>query len=517
MKKKGLGLIGYLLILIGLAFGAFVICLAIMIIAPDVQIAGFKYGHVSSSDQIYYRLDTSDNTFKTEDFYKNNIHENTLKSLTESDISELVINAGGHDVIVRQLGSENSHFAFTVSSQYSGFYKVSKYPDALDFKVNYTPETKVLTLNFITPTGLTFNSSGEIVVDLPYALHEFANVVVLNNLTGNQLDTYGTKLTINSNTGDVVLGGSSTDTKEVCSSAFACVNVKTTKGNINLNKNFYPAGTSLSLETEKGDISIANNINQKDMTVSFKTTKGDISLTETDIKCKDLTLDTQKGDFKFNEVELLGETKSITWNGEGGRLIANNIKGSIYGSENTKHTNFVIKKIDGQFYLPNGEYCDVDIDEISGKVEIKAKNSKINISNCPSTIVIETQKGAINLENCTLSNTISATKANVNLNKCKGVIKIKTTTGKITGSVLDITGTDNYIKSEKKTVDITINQALKFNLSAKSYKKDVSIKYASIEDTKKEFANLQINGGDTSKVLKIEARKQVKITNYVEG
>ena len=43
MKKKGRSLLAYLFILIGIALGVFVVCVALLVLAPGKAIAGIAY------------------------------------------------------------------------------------------------------------------------------------------------------------------------------------------------------------------------------------------------------------------------------------------------------------------------------------------------------------------------------------------------------------------------------------------------------------------------------------------
>ena len=43
MKKKGRSLLAYLFILAGIALGVFVVCIAVLVLAPGKAIAGFVY------------------------------------------------------------------------------------------------------------------------------------------------------------------------------------------------------------------------------------------------------------------------------------------------------------------------------------------------------------------------------------------------------------------------------------------------------------------------------------------
>ena len=54
---------------------------------------------------------------------------------------------------------------------------------------------------------------------------------------------------------------------------------------------------------------------------------------------------------------------------------------------------------------------------------------------------------------------------------------------------------------------------MKFNLSASSSKRNVSINYASISDSKNEFQDVLINGGDPAKKITLSAKYEISISN----
>ncbi|MGN1162825.1 MAG: hypothetical protein ACI4T2_02795 [Christensenellales bacterium] len=519
MKKKGKSLLTYILILLGIALGVFAICIAVLVLAPGKAIAGFVYSKVSQNDTVYAYLNNSDSHIYSETYYSEHLGADR-RMLDANDVQSLVINAGAHDVVVRQMkqdqkleGTELTNsvdkFAFVISSYYSGIYKQSKYPNGVDFNIFYDKDQKVLTLNFNTPSGLNFNRSGNIIVDIPEAFYHLSNSVKTGtNILGSTTAT----LTIFSDSGDVNLGGWNEPGSEVRSSSMANVNIETNKGDITLNENFYPCGEMLNLKSQKGKISNTNTINQTNMTMNLSSGSGEVNFSSADIIVKELNIYSEKADIKLHDIDLGSLNNALNWSGNRGRCFANNINGSLLGHEDASATNFSINYISGQFYLPKGDTCDVNIEKIDGKVKIISTNNNISIKNASSAVIIQTQKGSVYLENCTSSIDLSSTRAPVTLKDCSGEIRIKTTKGKISGSIKDIVGTNNYLNTEDSVIDVMFDQNMAFNLSASSAKRDISINYASISDKQNKF-DLQINGGDTSKKMTLYAKYEISISN----
>ena len=522
MKKKGRSLLAYLFILIGIALGVFVVCIAVLVLAPGKTIAGFVYSKVSSGEVVYARLNESDSQIHGENYYSQHLGAQT-KMLDASDVQSLVINAGAHDVVVRQMKQDQrfenlelvnavDKFAFVISSYYSGIYKQSNYPNGVNFNIIYDNSSKTLTLNFDTPNGLNFNRSGNIIVDLPEAFYRISNSV--KNGTNIVSSTTAT-LKIVSDKGSVNLGGWNETGSEVRSSSMANVDITTDSGNVTLNENFYACGETLNLKTNKGKITNKNTINQTNMVMNISSERGEVNFADSqaDVIVKELNIYSKKADIKFHDINLGSPTNAIQWTGDRGRCFANEINGSLLGHEDASATNFDIKYLSGQFYLPKGDTCDVNIEKIDGKVKIVSKNNNITIKNATSQVLIQTQKGSVNLENCTNSIDVTSTRAPVTLTNCSGEIRVKTNKGKISGSISDLVGTNNSLNTDKSVIDIKFDQNMKFNLSANSMKRNVSINYASISDSKKEFKDVLINGGDESKKITLSAKYEISISN----
>ena len=509
--KKRKGLFTYLVILICIIAGVFSICLAIMVLAPGTKLAGFAFGKINSPETVYGLVDEEGYMHDRVYFESRGIPVTEADRLTNLDVSQIIINGGAHNVQVRHLAQTTSNdITFTIRSMYSGIYKVKDNPNALDFSIKYDKDTKTISLDYLMPNGLNFNAYGEIVVNLPQHYEQLAASVDSGSLTGDH-----TSLQITTTTGSVNLGGSQPVGYDLKASAMQNVDVKTKKGSITLNQMFRPCGESLSLVSESGEISVQKTIKQKDMVVSINSGSGkvDFAEKEADLLVKELNIETKKADFKFNNISLFSNEKALNWNGSSGRLIAKNIDGSIFGGPECFRTNFDIDQVSGQFFLPNGDYCDVNIDKVDGKVEIRAKNSNITIKNCPSTIFITTSKGNINLDNCTNSQSIDAGNATVNLTKCSGSFNIKTNKGTINAEIIDLSGKDNKLVSERSKVNVKFSQNLAFNLTAQSARKNISLEIASISETAEKFEDKLINGGNPEKAISISARKDITLRN----
>lgn len=517
MKKKGKSLLSYLLILVGIAFGVFVVCVAIIVLSPGKVIAGFTYSKISTSDIVYAYMSNEDSQIYSETYYSTKLGT-SKRMLGANDVSKLVINAGAHDVEIRQMKQNSTlfgdnpvdKFSFIISSSYSGIYKASDYPNGIDFNIVYDKDNKLLTLNFKTPSGLNFHRGGAIIVDIPEAFYRLSNSVK----TGTFIDGYSTTtLKVVSDKGSVNLGGFNKSGIEVRPSSLADVDISTDSGDITLNENFYACGSTLNLSSNKGEITNKNTINQPNMAVKLSSGRGEINFHSSDIIASRLDINSDKADVRLHDIKLSDSAEAINWTGSRGRFFANNINGSLLGSEDTTATNFYIKYISGQFYLPKGDTCDVEIDKVDGKVKIISKNNNISIKNASSSVVVETQKGNVKLENCTNSIDVTSTNAPVTLTKCSGQIRVKTGKGKISGSISGLVGTDNFLSTDKSQIDIKFDQNMAFNLYAKSQKKNVSIDFASISESKQEFDNIKLNGGDDSKKITLTAKNEITISN----
>ncbi len=523
-KKKGMSLLGYLFILIGVALVVCIVLATIMILSPGKEIAGLVYANISSPETVYAKLNTETNEIMSETFYSQNIGL-PHKELKWDEISTLNINAGGHDVQVRHLQSvssgvdfgdlgnnylERPAFSFKIQSKYTGIYKKEKYPNGVNFNLKYNTTDKSLTLNFETPDGLNFVCSGTIIVELPYEFHSASK-----NLTSAATSNPYTKLNIRTNGGNVNLGGIRETGKDHLSVALYNVEVETKKGTIIANEKFYFDGDNISLKSEKGTITVENEISIPEMTVNISSGRGKVEFKK-DINIKELNLYSQKADIKMQNITLPNEIAAINWTGDQGRFFANKVNGALIGAKDASATNFDIQELTGQFYLPKGDKCDVNLGKVGGKVKINSTNNDINIKNCPSDIDISMKKGSLKLENCTKLINVTSTKADITLTKCSGEIRVKTEKGEIKGSITDLTGINNYLISENDKINIQFNQSLQLAINAKSSKKDVIINFASITETKKNFENLLVNGSDGTKQIKLEAKNEIRISNIGE-
>lgn len=520
MKKKGKSLLSYLLILIGVALGVFVICVAILVLSPNKAIAGFVYSKVSENDVVYAYLSETDSQIYSETYYSHHLGA-AKHMLDESDVSHLVINAGAHDVLIRHMKQDQAidwkegelqnavdKFSFVISSQYAGIYKQEKYPNGVNFNIAYDKDTKTLTLNFETPNGLNFNRGGSIVVELPEAFYNLSQRVQKGeNISAETTTT----LKVVSDKGNVSLGGTNLSGREIRTSSLANLDIKTSGGSISLNENFYACGDTLSLKSDKGEINCSNSINQSNMTVNLSSGRGEVNLN--DITANELNIYSKKADVNVKNIELGAPEKAINWSGDRGRLFADTINGSLLGNEDSSAANFSIKHITGQFFLPKGDKCDVEIGQVDGKVKIVSTNNNISIKNASSEVIIQTKKGSIKLENCTNVINVSSTKAPVTLTNCSGNIKVKTTKGKISGTILDLVGTDNSLNTEKSSINVQFEQNLAFNLDAKSSKKKVYIDYEAMSENKSEYKNIELNGGDDSTKIVMSAKNEIYISN----
>lgn len=518
MKKKGKSLLTYLLILIGIAFIVFAICIAVLVLSPGKEIAGFVYSKYSQSDTIYAYMSNSDQQIYSETYYSHHLGTDK-RMLGADDVQHLIINAGAHDVTIRhmqqgqviegfQFVNAIDKFSFAISSQYSGIYKQEKYPNGVEYSIVYDQDTKTLTLNFDTPSGLNFNRSGDIVVELPEAFYHLSQSVKTGtNITANTTAT----LKVVSDKGSVSLGGNSLLGREVRTSSLANVDITTDSGSITLNENFYACGDTLTLKSNKGEINCSNSINQSEMTINLSSERGEVNFK--DITAKELNVYSKKADVNVKNVDLGAPENAINWTGDRGRLFADTINGSLLGHEDASATNFSIKHITGQFYLPKGDTCDVDIEKIDGKVKIVSKNNNISIKNASSNVIIQTQKGSVYLENCTNTLDVSSTKAPVTLKNCSGEIRVKTTKGKISGTITNLVGQNNNLNSEKSSIDIQFEQNMAFNMDASSSKKKVYIDYASMSESNSSYKDVKFNGGSDSTKIVISAKKEVNISN----
>lgn len=518
MKKKGKSLLAYLLILIGIALGVFAICIAVLVLSPGKAIAGFVYSKVSNSETVYAYLNEADNKIYSETYYSHNL--GTQKHMLGADaVQHLVINAGAHDVLIRHMKQAQAleegslvnaidKFSFVISSQYSGIYKQEKYPNGVDFNIVYDQDTKTLTLNFNTPSGLNFNRSGNIVVELPEAFYGLSQSVITGT---NIVPTTTMTLNVVSDDGSVTLGGESLPGREIRTSSIANVNIETNDGSIFLNENFYACGDTLTLKSNKGEIKCSNSINQSEMVVNLSSERGEVNFEN--IIAKELNVYSKKADVNVKEVDLGAPERAINWTGDRGRLFADKINGSLLGHEDASATNFSIKHITGQFYLPKGDTCDVEIGRVDGKVKIISKNNNISIKNASSNVFIQTQKGSVYLENCSNTVDVSSTKAPVTLKNCSGEIRVKTTKGKISGTITGLVGTNNILSSEKASIDVNFEQTMAFTLDARSSKKKVYIDFASISENNSSFAGVKFNGSDDSTKISMSAKKEIYVSN----
>ncbi len=439
-KKVHKGFFSYLFIFLGIAVAFVLVCAVIMICSPGTKIFGLSYykikGSVNFETATVYSADGE--VVKNADGSNKTIDVNTV-SADASNFKTIEINSNLFDVEFAQKSTADGAgvrelLSINIDANAHGFTNgtITK----LKFVPKYFEDTKTLQINIEVPTGfINFSSSNKIKVNLPMNFSDELNIVV------------------NSQNGNVKLGGSEDATYTPGTLNASSANITTTSGNISTTK-FFKSTNIL-----------------KDY--SFKTETGDINYDRA-LVCKNLDVTTKTGEVKFsNEILTVAEKFNFTadhsyitinkitspivnFAAKSGKIYANEITGNVELLENTNNCDLQVDTIDG--FLKIGT---LNEENISTKTTVKIKNyvsgicnicttGDINIGEIRGTTKLRTHSGSISVPKVNAELTITAVSSNINLGNItddNGEIVDKGITKKVVVNGSENTNINAYFKN----------------------------------------------------------------------
>ena len=348
MKKINKGFVFYLLLLLGILFAGFIVCVCILIFSPGTSIFGLKYYKVEKETLFdtaqIYTASTEDYTRTGESFFKN------------LDIENLVISSNAHSIKVfsANSGMKNyTEFHVTFKNSCTGFTTDEIINPTM--RCNYYSDTKTLELVAKVPQGFwNIGNASAIEVKLPFDKYDKSSSSKFN-------------LIINAGSGSVTIGDSKTDNNLEARDVYVkSLNVKTT-GSVGIT-DFGHVGTA----SDKGKC-----------VVDAKSVSCATTMYATDLKIK-------SGNIFFgaeNSIVASGDVNIDTENSTAnyGNISATNLLlKNIYGSQkfNNVTANVLINN--------SSKKCDYNFNSISGKLSAGEKAyggfKEIVVDNCNITV-----------------------------------------------------------------------------------------------------------------------------------
>lgn len=348
MKKINKGFVFYLLLLLGILFAGFIVCVCILIFSPGTSVFGLKYYKVEKQTLFdtaqIYTASTEDYTRTGESFFKN------------LDIENLVISSNAHSIKVfsANSGMKNyTEFHVTFKNSCTGFTTDEIINPTM--RCNYYSDTKTLELVAKVPQGFwNIGNASAIEVKLPFDKYDKSSSSKFN-------------LIINAGSGSVTIGDSKTDNNLEARDVYVkSLNVKTT-GSVGIT-DFGHVGTA----SDKGKC-----------VVDAKSVSCATTMYATDLKIK-------SGNIFFgaeNSIVASGDVNIDTENSTAnyGNISATNLLlKNIYGSQkfNNVTANVLINN--------SSKKCDYNFNSISGKLSAGEKAyggfKEIVVDNCNITV-----------------------------------------------------------------------------------------------------------------------------------
>ena len=398
--KKG-GIVGLFLILFGVALVAFVVCVAILMLSPNVSILGISYKTITNQTTTITRING--------------------ELLEVGNFDEIRIETSGRQVeFVADSFGGNAHISVQDKMNYSGFYKRNDQDKSMfklvvekktsqsvfsEFDENGTNKILFVTVNI--PAGLAFKNDGRLIVHVP--------------------DYFDKAVSITSNGGSVEVGKyySNEPTKKF---NINNLTINSGGGQVDIGS-LVTVHKSLKVETSTGNVNYLAN--EKDVArFEIKSSNGKFSSSKDAIKATEFALG---GD----NIQIALSTTldgSVNLDDADGRISLSKVTKSVYCSADKPcraelkikeigeslnlskaHCDFVeIDKVGGSAFVCN-DGGDVKISSANGDVNITTTHSKIILKNANGIINLSTKSGEMSLENVGGQLNIVATeRANIN-------------------------------------------------------------------------------------------------------
>lgn len=390
--KVGRGFLFYLLLLLGIALGAFAVCVVVMIFVPDFSLFGLRAYNEKYENVRIDKMSVYENVQDT-DFNEKVLIKTSSDTYT---INKIEINANAHSVRViksnNQQGVNANQFVAVFSYQRIGF--TTKELKSTKISVNYYINNKTLRINIESPLGfLNFGGGGTVFLQIPQDYTYDKNIDLIVNAKDS-----------------VVIGDSFSATGNTTPSTidFKSVNIKT-DGDIFVTK--YAtigkfAKNDCSFISKKGDITVNTAVQAKDLEI--ETNEATVRITnETDSSF------VLSGDFKLNTNNTFVHLGNFTAN----KSFLKNIYGKMY-----------FKNVNSNIVIEQDSYkCDYQFENINGSLTMGSYFDEYMVEN-----------GNISIRDSITGDVVLATTGNINIEKIIGSIRLKTTTGKT--NIKSVTG-----------------------------------------------------------------------------
>lgn len=424
----------YLLILLGLATAAVLICCVIMICSPNTSIFGYKY--IS---------------------YKDVLEESvSLTSGEYSGVNAVSITSNRMDIRILPNVESNSDVKIVYSQGMSGFVK----QDAVDLKVTISKDDthefesgdsslsgntyKTLCIDVSEPDGIIFLADCYIKVYLPSKVYDVVNAYTKNGGIDFSSKNESKKITVN----NLYLMSTSRDVGKkaitIYKPASSRYYVRTSVGHCYFNNDKEAFGGNIIFETNGGKLIAKNGAIKGSLTVRTSTDVNGATLDITELN-GNLTFVARSGNISIANVEKGSNseypkvdiqskycnakidklTGIITTQGyEGGDV--DNIDITI--NELIRQTDTMIDIDSGKGNIViNKLYGSANLVSSTGNITVKEANSK--------ELYVDTHNGLINLSfvesdlNLTKLDIHVSKRSNMNLNNIKGTVNIVVDSG----------------------------------------------------------------------------------------
>lgn len=435
-KKVNKGFFSYLFIFLGIALACVLICAIIMFFSPGTKIFGISYynlkGELNFEEVTVYN--SSNEIVKNDDGSNKTIEINTFET-NVSQFKTIEINSNIFDVEFVQRSTSTSEsiknlFKIAISCSTQGYTKQEN--NKLKFTPKYFEDSKKLQINLEAPVGfLSFGNNCKVIVKMPADFSSELNIVV------------------NSESGNVKLGGTSNTNEQFGTLNASSLNIKTNKGKIYTTKLFEMSTAhstiDSSLETESGNIEIGQKLVANNLNITTKT--GAIKLIDNEIQANTFTCNAENAFITLDNIIA----NKIDFNVKYGKIYAKQLQGNVEFTDKTSN-------------------CDLQADTITGFLKIGTMNEESisTKSNIDVTLIkgeiIACTTGNINIGEIQSTSQLRTAKGEINIPKVNGILNITTVSSNIVlGKIVDKNG--KFI-ANGITKKIVIEGSEKTNVSA---------------------------------------------------
>ncbi len=466
MAKKGKirkGFTTYLLVLFIALVAAFMIFVTIMLFSPFKNVLGLKYFLYQSEDYVY-----------------NVTNAGNGEIFDFSKIQQINIDCNYADVRVERYDNIDNN-AIIITNNTKGFAKEGQNTD-FTYTVTYAnPENTILNVKVTEPVGFLYLSK-DITITVAVPIHSSYALA-------------DTKVDITNTSGDIYIGNNikitTVGSNEIDLNSFS---VKTNSGRVFLFSHINGSFNDIFIKSTKGNIQINKNL---EVANSFE-----LHSTSGDIKMQDLTLSNQKAVFDINNSKLTANAinAGVDLSINKGILEVSNINGNLVANDSNKQmksASITIGRVSGAISLPFANASKIEIEEITdkGACYIHATSGSVTLGKTYAYADIETTTGAITMHTYADDFKVKTTKGKIDVKFDCSTIK----------NQIDITST-------KGEVNLAVKDNLAFVLAIYNAEGKGRTDNINIEFLKQKFTNpLTINGGTNIAKIITDGKVNVSI------